>query len=198
MRLFPVWRTLVHGAHIQRRQAASSSSGHTISSHAGHRSLCVCQLLASSGSPPRVMPSSFTAAALLPFRLLSPLHTSAWRTTGRIPPSSHPHRLHAHAAHRVPIPRADRPPCRPHTGTRPSYSCSLSVMLESPPLRHSYLELLWFQISVHQRFLDPSQESVQCCGGGERSTVSPWLDARRSSCRHPETHAATTALHLLS
>jgi hypothetical protein len=71
---------------------------------------------------------------------------------------SHPRRLHAHAAHRVPTARADRPSCRPDTGKRPSYSCSLSVMLESPPLRHSYLELWWFQISVHQRFLDPSQQ----------------------------------------
>jgi hypothetical protein len=75
-----VWRTLVHGTHIQRRQAAPSSSGHTISPHAGRRSpLCVCQCLSSSGSPPRVMPSSFTAATLLPFRLLSRLYTPAWR-----------------------------------------------------------------------------------------------------------------------
>jgi hypothetical protein len=35
----PVCRTLVHGAHTQRRQAAPSSSGHTISPHAGRRSL---------------------------------------------------------------------------------------------------------------------------------------------------------------
>jgi hypothetical protein len=39
-------------------------------------------------------------------------------------PCSHPRRLHAHAAHRVPTPRADRPPCRPDTGMRPSCSHS--------------------------------------------------------------------------
>jgi hypothetical protein len=35
-------------------------------------------------------------------------------------PGSPTRRLHAHAAHRVPTPRVDRPPCRPDTGMRPS------------------------------------------------------------------------------
>jgi hypothetical protein len=91
----------------------------TPSHHMQVAGLCMCHRLSSSGSPPRVMPSSFTAAALLPFRPLSPLHIPAWRP-GTTFLSSHPRRLHAHAAHRVPTPRADRPPCRPHTVLKPS------------------------------------------------------------------------------
>jgi hypothetical protein len=72
-----------------RGQAAPSSSGHTISPHAGRRPLCMYQGLSCSGSPPRVMPSSFTAAALLPSRLLLHLHTPAWRAITSTP-SSHP------------------------------------------------------------------------------------------------------------
>jgi hypothetical protein len=66
------------------------------------------------------MPSSFTAAAFLPFRLLSRLHTPCMAVERILQFDSHPRRLHAHAAHRVPTPRADRPPCRPDTGVRSS------------------------------------------------------------------------------
>jgi hypothetical protein len=93
-------------------------------------SLSVCQRLSSSGSPPRVMPSSFTAAALLPCRLLSPLHTPAWRSL-RTLSRTHTRRLHAQAAHRVPTARADRPPCRPDTGMRPSRTRSREQLLDS-------------------------------------------------------------------
>jgi hypothetical protein len=112
----PVCRTLVHGAHTYRGQAALVQRPHHLTTCRSQVSLCVCQRLSCSGSPPRVMPSSFTAAALLPFRLLSPLHTPAWRLTRQS--CNHPRRLHAHAAHRVPTTRADRPPCRPDTGMR--------------------------------------------------------------------------------
>jgi hypothetical protein len=43
--------------------------------------------------------------------------------------SSHPRRLHAHAAHRVPTARTDRPPCRPDTGMRGVYPHANSLFL---------------------------------------------------------------------
>jgi hypothetical protein len=81
-----------------------------------------------------------TAAALLPCRLLSRLLTPAWRSVENF--SSHPRKLHAHAAHRVPTARADRPPCRPDTGMRPSctHSCALFLGCSFPSRRHCYFD----------------------------------------------------------
>jgi hypothetical protein len=95
----------------------------------GGLSLSLCQRRSSSGSPPRVMPSSSTAtAAPLPSRLLSRncVHMHGGQPAGSVH-GSHPRRLHAHAAHRVPTARADRPPCRPHTGRRPFVNRFTSV-----------------------------------------------------------------------
>jgi hypothetical protein len=101
-----------------RGQAAPSSSGHTISPHAGPRSLSVC---VSACRPLAHHQGSRQAPSLLlhfyysgSSRLCIHLHG------GRMfhKSSSHTRRLHAHAAHRVPTARADRPPCRQDTGVR--------------------------------------------------------------------------------
>jgi hypothetical protein len=78
--LSSVCRTLVHGAHIQATSRSLVQRPHHLTTCRSEVSLRLCQRLSSSAAPPRAMPSSFTAAPRLPFRLLSPLHTPAWRS----------------------------------------------------------------------------------------------------------------------
>jgi hypothetical protein len=110
-----------------RGQAAPSSSGHTISPHAGHRplSLCVSAVLPlahhqGSCQAPSLLLHSYHSGSS---RVCIHLHDGRFANDG-----SPTRRLHARAAHRVPTARADRPPCRPHTGMRPSciHSCAFS------------------------------------------------------------------------
>jgi hypothetical protein len=110
---------------------------------------------------------------------------------------SHTHRLHAHAAHRVPTARADRPPCRLDTGMRPSCIHSERFSFHkarSSSRRHCYLDI--FGIKSTSNSLTRSNKV--CSAVGDEKSESPGLDPRRSSCRHPETDGATTALHCIS
>jgi hypothetical protein len=126
-----------------RGQAAPSSSGHTISPHAGRRfSLCVsapdCLWLTTKGHA-KLLHCCCTPSIQTP---LAFAHT-CMAIDGLHIHSSHPRRLHAHAVHRAPTARADRPSRRPYTGMRPSciHSCALFLGCSFPSRRHCYIDL---------------------------------------------------------
>jgi hypothetical protein len=147
-----------------RRQAAPSSSGHTISPHAGRRSLCISALLPLAHNQGSCQAPSLLLRSYHPgsSRICIHLHDGRFANDG-----SHTRRLHAHAAHRVPTSRADRPQCRPHTGTRGPlvliHQHSRVTMLDSHPAdRASYSSSELCPPCVHMTL----PKRVECCSSG--------------------------------
>jgi hypothetical protein len=150
--------------------------------------------------PPRVMPSSFTAAARLRSRLLSPLHTPAWRLdNGRCSKVAPP----AGCMHMPPTVCPLLEPTDRHAGHSQRHKALLfmhSLCYARIPTYPTLLSRALVVSDVSPPAVSgpvPVERVVQCCEE-VMGYQSPSVNTRRSSCPHLETGGPTTALHLLS